>query len=289
MERFARQWKEHTEALHRLEQQASALQAECASLASFLPSLTKQEEEAKGVHEKHQATYTSLRAERQKLLDGQSADGAEQAYQRRMEQLKARLKHLLDTQNEQHAVAEQTRGIVEQIARELSDATTDLSAKRNALAAWEAAFRETAPEGQRVEQLLDGVSRERTELAFRLRTQAENRNKVSGLQKVLDKRRTERRAMGEAERLNRVGRTGRSSAVSRKGTRWMCCLVMPMCSCVPSPDATGWSVSPAPLRCRWSTKICATRCALCTVLSGGESFLVSLALALGCLPFRRTG
>ena len=122
---------------------------------------------------------------------GQSADGAEQAYQLRMEQLKARLKHLLDTQNEQHAVAEQTRGIAEQIARELSDAATDLSAKRDALAAWEDAFRETAPEGQTVEQLLDGASRERTELAFRLRTQAENRGKVSGLQKVLDKRRTE--------------------------------------------------------------------------------------------------
>ncbi len=280
LERFARQWKEHTEALHRLEQQASALQAECASLASFLPSLTKQEEEAKGVHEKQQATYASLRAERQKLLGGQSADGAEQAYQFRMEQLKARLKRLLDTQNEQHTVAEQTRGIAEQIARELSDAAADLSAKRDALATWEAAFRETAPEGQTVEQLLDGASRERTELAFRLRTQAENRGKVSGLQKVLDKRRTESERWAKLNDL--VG-----SADGAKFRR----IAQGYTLDVLLGDA---NVQLRALSRRYRLERVPGTLALQVVdqdmcdevrsvhsLSGGESFLVSLALALG--------
>ena len=91
---FARQWHENTEKLHQLERQESAQKAECESLASFLPSLEKQAEESGQLHEKNRAAFSSLQAERKKLLNGRSADSVEQEYIRRMEELKERLKKL---------------------------------------------------------------------------------------------------------------------------------------------------------------------------------------------------
>lgn len=67
---FARQWHENTEKLHQLERQESAQKAECESLASFLPSLEKQAEESGQLHEKNRAAFSSLQAERKKLLNG---------------------------------------------------------------------------------------------------------------------------------------------------------------------------------------------------------------------------
>ena len=94
---FARQWHENIEKLHQLERQESAQKAECESLASFLPSLEKQAEESGQLHEKNRAAFSSLQAERKKLLNGRSADSVEQEYIRRMEELKERLKKLSAT------------------------------------------------------------------------------------------------------------------------------------------------------------------------------------------------
>ena len=115
---FARQWHENTEKLHQLERQESAQKAECESLASFLPSLEKQAEESGQLHEKNRAAFSSLQAERKKLLNGRSADSVEQEYIRRMEELKERLKKLSATQTEQSGIADQTRGIADQIAKD---------------------------------------------------------------------------------------------------------------------------------------------------------------------------
>lgn len=87
--------EENTEKLHQLERQESAQKAECESLASFLPSLEKQAEEAGQFHEKNHIAFSSLQAQRKKLLDGRPADSVEQEYTRRMEELKERLKKLI--------------------------------------------------------------------------------------------------------------------------------------------------------------------------------------------------
>lgn len=127
---FARQWHENTEKLHQLERQESAQKAECESLASFLPSLEKQAEESGQLHEKNRAAFSSLQAERKKLLNGRSADSVEQEYIRRMEELKERLKKLSATQTEQSGIADQTRGIADQIAKDLTEASPTYSGER---------------------------------------------------------------------------------------------------------------------------------------------------------------
>ena len=133
---FARQWHENTEKLHQLERQESAQKAECESLASFLPSLEKQAEESGQLHEKNRAAFSSLQAERKKLLNGRSADSVEQEYIRRMEELKERLKKLSATQTEQSGIADQIRGIADQIAKDLTEASADLLRRNGQLIIW---------------------------------------------------------------------------------------------------------------------------------------------------------
>ena len=187
---FARQWHENTEKLHQLERQESAQKAECESLASFLPSLEKQAEESGQLHEKNRAAFSSLQAERKKLLNGRSADSVEQEYIRRMEELKERLKKLSATQTEQSGIGDQTRGIADQIAKDLTEASADLLRRKAALDKWTADYLDSSG-GEPLEVILSRYTQEKTELAFRLRTQTENKAKVSGLQEELNVRRTE--------------------------------------------------------------------------------------------------
>lgn len=187
---FARQWHENTEKLHQLERQESAQKAECESLASFLPSLEKQAEESGQLHEKNRAAFSSLQAERKKLLNGRSADSVEQEYIRRMEELKERLKKLSATQTEQSGIADQIRGIADQIAKDLTEASADLLWRKAALDKWTADYLDSSG-GEPLEVILSRYTQEKTELAFRLRTQTENKAKVSGLQEELNVRRTE--------------------------------------------------------------------------------------------------
>ena len=107
-----------------------------------------------------------------------------------MEELKERLKKLSATQTEQSGIADQTRGIADQIAKDLDEASADLLRRKAALDKWTAGYLASS-DGQPLEATLLRFTQEKTELAFRLRTQTENKAKVSGLQEELNVRRTE--------------------------------------------------------------------------------------------------
>ena len=276
---FARQWQENTEKLRQLERQESAQKAECESLASFLPSLEKQAEEARQLHEKNHIAFSSLQAQRKKLLDGRPADSVEQEYTRRMEELKERLKKLSATQTEQSGIADQTRGIADQIAKDLDEASADLLRRKAALDKWTAGYLASS-DGQPLEATLLRFTQEKTELAFRLRTQTENKAKVSGLQEELNVRRTESERWAK---LNELAGSADGAKFRRIAQGYTLDILL--------------NYANVQLRCltrRYRLERVPETLALQVIdrdmcdevrtvhsLSGGESFLVSLALALG--------
>ena len=276
---FARQWHENTEKLHQLERQESAQKAECESLASFLPSLEKQAEESGQLHEKNRAAFSSLQAERKKLLNGRSADSVEQEYIRRMEELKERLKKLSATQTEQSGIADQIRGIADQIAKDLTEASADLLRRKAALDKWTADYLDSSG-GEPLEVILSRYTQEKTELAFRLRTQTENKAKVSGLQEELNVRRTESERWAK---LNELAGSADGAKFRRIAQGYTLDILL--------------NYANVQLRCltrRYRLERVPETLALQVIdrdmcdevrtvhsLSGGESFLVSLALALG--------
>ena len=276
---FARQWHENTEKLHQLERQESAQKAECESLASFLPSLEKQAEESGQLHEKNRAAFSSLQAERKKLLNGRSADSVEQEYIRRMEELKERLKKLSATQTEQSGIADQTRGIADQIAKDLTEASADLLRRKAALDKWTADYLDSSG-GEPLEVILSRYTQEKTELAFRLRTQTENKAKVSGLQEELNVRRTESERWAK---LNELAGSADGAKFRRISQGYTLDILLNYANVQLRELTRRYRLERVPetLALQVIDRDMCDEVRTVHSLSGGESFLVSLALALG--------
>ena len=276
---FARQWHENTEKLHQLERQESAQKAECESLASFLPSLEKQAEESGQLHEKNRAAFSSLQAERKKLLNGRSADSVEQEYIRRMEELKERLKKLSATQTEQSGIADQTRGIADQIAKDLTEASADLLRRKAALDKWTADYLDSSG-GEPLEVILSRYTQEKTELAFRLRTQTENKAKVSGLQEELNVRRTESERWAK---LNELAGSADGAKFRRIAQGYTLDILLNYANVQLRELTRRYRLERVPetLALQVIDRDMGDEVRTVHSLSGGESFLVSLALALG--------
>ena len=276
---FARQWHENTEKLHQLERQESAQKAECESLASFLPSLEKQAEESGQLHEKNRAAFSSLQAERKKLLNGRSADSVEQEYIRRMEELKERLKKLSATQTEQSGIADQTRGIADQIAKDLTEASADLLRRKAALDKWTADYLDSSG-GEPLEVILSRYTQEKTELAFRLRTQTENKAKVSGLQEELNVRRTESERWAK---LNELAGSPDGAKYRSIAQGYTLDILLNYANVQLRELTRRYRLERVPetLALQVIDRDMCDEVRTVHSLSGGESFLVSLALALG--------
>ena len=276
---FARQWHENTEKLHQLERQESAQKAECESLASFLPSLEKQAEESGQLHEKNRAAFSSLQAERKQLLNGRSADSVEQEYIRRMEELKERLKKLSATQTEQSGIADQTRGIADQIAKDLTEASADLLRRKAALDKWTADYLDSSG-GEPLEVILSRYTQEKTELAFRLRTQTENKAKVSGLQEELNVRRTESERWAK---LNELAGSADGAKFRRIAQGYTLDILLNYANVQLRELTRRYRLERVPetLALQVIDRDMCDEVRTVHSLSGGESFLVSLALALG--------
>ena len=276
---FARQWHENIEKLHQLERQESAQKAECESLASFLPSLEKQAEESGQLHEKNRAAFSSLQAERKKLLNGRSADSVEQEYIRRMEELKERLKKLSATQTEQSGIADQTRGIADQIAKDLTEASADQLRRKAALDKWTADYLDSSG-GEPLEVILSRYTQEKTELAFRLRTQTENKAKVSGLQEELNVRRTESERWAK---LNELAGSADGAKFRRIAQGYTLDILLNYANVQLRELTRRYRLERVPetLALQVIDRDMCDEVRTVHSLSGGESFLVSLALALG--------
>lgn len=276
---FARQWHENTEKLHQLERQESAQKAECESLASFLPSLEKQAEESGQLHEKNRAAFSSLQAERKKLLNGRSADSVEQEYIRRMEELKERLKKLSATQTEQSGIADQIRGIADQIAKDLTEASADLLWRKAALDKWTADYLDSSG-GEPLEVILSRYTQEKTELAFRLRTQTENKAKVSGLQEELNVRRSESERWAK---LNELAGSADGAKFRRIAQGYTLDILLNYANVQLRELTRRYRLERVPetLALQVIDRDMCDEVRTVHSLSGGESFLVSLALALG--------
>ncbi|WP_300761899.1 AAA family ATPase [uncultured Parabacteroides sp.] len=276
---FARQWHENTDKLHQLERQESARKAECESLASFLPSLEKQAEEAGQLHEKNCIAFSALQAERKKLLDGRPADSVEQEYTRRMEELKERLKKLSATQTEQSGIVEQTRGIADQIAKDLAEASADLLLRKEALDKWNTDYLASS-DGQPLEATLLRFTQEKTELAFRLRTQTENKAKVSGLQEELNACRMESERWAK---LNELAGSADGAKFRRIAQEYTLDILLNYANVQLRELTRRYRLERVPetLALQVIDRDMCDEVRTVHSLSGGESFLVSLALALG--------
>lgn len=276
---FARGWHENTERLQELQREQSAQKAECESFASFLPSLTKEVEDATLWYEKNQTELSALQTERSKLLSGKPADQVEKEYSNRKEELKERLKRLQAVQTEQSGIADQLKGISEQIARDLEKASEDLQLRRKALSDWSESWNREH-EGDTLDVLLPHVTQEKNEYAFRLRTQAENKLKIATQQEVLNACRLESERWAK---LNDLAGSADGAKFRRIAQGYTLDVLLNYANVQLRDLSRRYRLERVPetLALQVIDRDMCDEIRTVHSLSGGESFLVSLALALG--------
>ncbi|KKB50061.1 hypothetical protein HMPREF1212_03221 [Parabacteroides sp. HGS0025] len=276
---FARQWHDNTEKLQQLQREQSAQKAEYESYASFLPSLIKQVEEVTLLHEQNRTALLALQSERARLLGGKPADQVESAYTRRKEVLKERMKRLQTVQTEQSGIADQLRGIAGQIAQDLQKASDDLVVRQKALADWTEAWN-TAHDNEPLELLLPRITQEKNEYAFRLRTQAENKQKIASQQEELNACRLENERWAK---LNELAGSADGAKFRRIAQGYTLDVLLSYANVQLRDLSRRYRLERVPetLALQVIDRDMCDEIRTVHSLSGGESFLVSLALALG--------
>ncbi len=276
---FARQWHENTEKLQQLQREQSAQKAECESYASFLPSLIRETEEATLRHEKNRTEWSVLQAERSKLLSGKPADQVEQEYNLRKEELKERLKRLQTVQTEQSGIADQLKGISDQIARDLEKASEDLLFRQKALSDWSESWNEKHG-GESLDALLARVTQEKNEYAFRLRSNAENKQKIASQQKELEACRVQSERWAK---LNDLAGSADGAKFRRIAQGYTLDVLLNYANVQLRDLSRRYRLERVPetLALQVIDRDMCDEIRTVHSLSGGESFLVSLALALG--------
>ena len=276
---FARGWHENTEKLQQLQREQSAQKAECESYASFLPSLIRETEEATLRHEKNRTELSALQAERSKLLSGKPADQVEQEYNLRKEELKERLKRLQTVQTEQSGIADQLKGISDQIARDLEKASEDLLLRQKALSDWSESWNEKHG-GESLDALLARVTQDKNEYAFRLRSNAENKQKIASQQKELEACRVQSERWAK---LNDLAGSADGAKFRRIAQGYTLDVLLNYANVQLRDLSRRYRLERVPetLALQVIDRDMCDEIRTVHSLSGGESFLVSLALALG--------
>lgn len=276
---FGRQWKEKGEQLQRLERLEEGWKADCASHASFVSTLKAQYEEAKTRADGKRQRIVALQTERGRLLGGRSAEEVEETYKRTSEKSKKRLLQLAGEQTEQAAKAEQFRGSAGQLAKDLALASEELKTRQSALTAWEAGYAEIAGP-QSLDEALACATRQQTEVAFRLRRQAENKQKAAAMQAELEAARV------TAERwakLNELAGSADGGKFRRIAQGYTLDVLLGYANVQLRELTRRYRLERVPdtLALQVIDHDMCDEVRTVHSLSGGESFLVSLALALG--------
>lgn len=276
---FARQWQEKGERLLELQRLEGAWKAECDSLASFLPDLQKMSEEAGSLYKQHLSTVTSLQEERRKWCSGRPADEVEREFNRFIEGLKERLKQLQTVQNEESVVVEQSKGVVEQITKDMAELDAQLSVRMEALEKWKQQWKTASPD-QSLDEAMHLIGQQQSEISFRIRSQEENRKKVAGLQEELNCRRevSERWA-----KLNELAGSADGAKFRRIAQGYTLDVLLSYTNVQLRNLTRRYRLERVPdtLALQVIDQDMCDEIRTVHSLSGGESFLVSLALALG--------
>ena len=277
---FAEEWQTNKEQLEIVEQQQNVWKSEQQTVEHFLVSLCKQTELAKEAFTNRQNVLQKLQAERSALLLGTSADQTEKAHTRQLEDLKSRLDKLLQIQTEQSGIAGQLKGVTEQIGKELAKANEDLILHRKAFDEWTAAYQSSREEAVSLDKELADVRQQKTELSFRLRKQEENKKKMLSLKEELDSKRTINERWGK---LNDLAGSADGAKFRRIAQGYTLDVLLNYANVQLRHLTNRYSLERVPGTLALQVIDCDMCDEIRTVhsLSGGESFLVSLALALG--------
>ncbi|MDH6306230.1 exonuclease SbcC [Parabacteroides sp. PF5-5] len=277
---FATEWKRNKELLLQLENQQKASETELRSYQDFQHTLQQQVEGAKTAYETKAGALEKIQAERSLLLGGKAADVVEKELNLKLDDIKNRKEKLQQLQTEQVGIAEQSRGIQEQISKELAATTNELLIHQKALESWMEDYNHTFADAPAPDEYFKEQTRQKSELEFRLRKQEENKQKIASLQQEL----TDKRNVSERwAKLNELAGSADGAKFRRIAQGYTLDVLLDYANVQLRYLTNRYFLERVPdtLALQVIDRDMCDEVRTVHSLSGGESFLVSLALALG--------
>lgn len=277
---FAEEWKQNKEFLEQLKNGQTALELECKSYESFSGALREQVEKAQILYQEKLMTLENRQVERSYLLKGKPADTIENEITQQIESIKKHSDELFRIQTEQSRVAEQYKGIVEQISADLSKTSSEFTKHQKMLQEWTIAYNNSTKEEKPLDGFLSQTAQQKSEYTFLLRKQEENRQKVTILQNELDTKRILSEQWG---RLNELAGSADGAKFRRIAQGYTLDILLDYANVQLHNLTPRYYLErvPATLALQVIDHDMCDEIRTVHSLSGGESFLVSLALALG--------
>ncbi len=277
---FASDWKTNKEKLGTLEQQESIWKSEQQTVEHFLDTLRKETNTAQETFTNRSQALQKRQTERSALLEGKPVEKVEKEYSDKLDFLKSTLNKLLQTQTEQAGITEQLKGVTEQINKDLSKANNELAQYKQLLEEWITAYNSSNDEDIPLDKAFTDTRQQKTEITFRIRKQEENKQKVAGLQKDLD---IKRQISERWAKLNELAGSADGAKFRRIAQGYTLDVLLNYANIQLRELTNRYYLERVPetLALQVIDRDMCDEVRTVHSLSGGESFLVSLALALG--------
>lgn len=276
---FVSEWQGKEKRSQELEQTLSGLKSELTSYTDFSATLDKEVTVAREGFNKQNTLYTNLKGKRVSLLGGKSPDTVEEEYRIQMEQKKKLTEQLRLTLTEQAGIAAQATGQKEQIAKDLISLGTTLTDSKTKQEEWLKAYHESS-EGMMPEERWTKLLEEKTGFDFRLQTQTTNKKQVAKLKEEAERKQA---VSEEWAKLNELAGSADGAKFRRIAQSYTLDLLLNYANIQLRSLTNRYRLERVPdtLALQVIDRDMCDEIRTVHSLSGGESFLVSLALALG--------
>lgn len=276
---FVSDWKTKEKRKQEVAELLSGLQAEQKSYADFASVLQKELIIVKEEYEKQNSAFQNLKQKRLLLLDGKAADIVETEYQNRIDLKKKEVEQLQRTLTEQSRIAEQARGQKEQIAKDLSALTTTFATAQATFNEWLERYHETS-EDLLPEERWSKALETKSGIDFRLQTHEANKKRISGLKEEADRK---QQISHQWAKLNELAGSADGAKFRKIAQSYTLDLLLNYANVQLRSFTNRYRLERVPdtLALQVVDGYSCDEIRTVHSLSGGESFLVSLALALG--------
>ncbi|MDR0429653.1 MAG: AAA family ATPase [Tannerellaceae bacterium] len=276
---FSGEWNKNKEALLQLRQSQKITEQEYKTYESFSDALCKRVQEAQTSYHEKCAALERRQAERSRLLEGKATEAVEKGFTQQIESLKKQWEDLRKTQTEQSGIAEQSKGALEQISQDLVNASKELTRHQESFDKWLDQYNRlegAEPLAARLSQTMQ----QKSDYVFRLRKQKESKQKTAALQNELDTTRTISERWGK---LNDLAGSSDGAKFRRIAQGYTLDVLLSYANVQLHHLSHRYRLERVPetLALQVVDRDMCDEIRTVHSLSGGESFLVSLALALG--------
>ena len=276
---FSHQWKERKAQLNQLQQEQGGWKSTADTLQAFLPSLSEQVKRAEQDYKVQSEENNQLKAERNRLLNGANPDDVEQACKTKIETWKQKQQQLTENKNRQAAIVAQEEGRLKQLDENLLQALQLQQEAKKQWLEWVSDY-ETRSEGISLDTAWEETNRLNNEAQFRLRTHQENKQRIAQWQESLKQKQLYYEQWAQ---LNDLAGSSDGSKFRRIAQGYTLDVLLSYANVHLRELTKRYRLERVPdtLALQVIDKDMCDEVRTIHSLSGGESFLVSLALALG--------